>query len=198
MATETVKTQEVTTLMQGDTGNTSTTSSSSYKVEINSLGDNNERIKKYNFYQNKVSIADELNTGIVTSLSHKQKMYQPSSLEVKLQITNNKFNGSLIGNLISLYDNTTLIAKDYFIFSEKKNSSYLMIEAYSADYFLTIDKFCQAFTAKTLVEEIITPCLNTCSSPNFEKFRSIVKYDKEVKEKKEDGEGNKKLSKLLK
>ena len=191
MATETVKTQEVKTLMQGDTGNTSTTSSSSYKVEINSLGDNNERIKKYNFYQNKVSIADELNTGIVTSLSHKQKMYQPSSLEVKLQITNNKFNGSLIGNLISLYDNTTLIAKDYFIFSEKKNSSYLMIEAYSADYFLTIDKFCQAFTAKTLVEEIITPCLNTCSSPNFEKFRSIVKYDKEVKEKKEDGEENK-------
>ena len=53
------------------------------------------------------------------------------------------------------------------------NSSRVVLKAYSLDYFLTIDKFCQAFTAKTLVDDIIKPSLQQSQSKHFDKFREI-------------------------
>ncbi len=183
-------------------GNKPTMNNASYKVEIYSIGDNNNdtntnsnnntktRTKEYSFYQKNPTPSDTLNIGNVLSISHKQKMYEPSSLEIKLQITEKDFKGELIGKLVWLYDYENLIAKDYFIFNEKRSSEYLTLKAYSADYFLTIDKFCQAFTAKTLVEGIISPSLETCSSPYFDMFRTIVKFDKNTSETQSNGNDN--------
>ncbi len=128
------------------------------------------------------------NTGsneVLVSVSLIQKMYKPGCLEVKLQTTVDI--SYFRGKLISLYSypindkdqafdlsNSTKVVSDYYIFNIKKKKEYIILTAYSPDYFLTLDTFCQAFTAKTLVEDIFTSSLINIESENFDKFRTIL------------------------
>lgn len=127
------------------------------------------------------------NKEILVSVSLTQKMYAPSCLEIKLQTTEDLSN--FRGRLISLYtyaidtngedktfnlSKSTKVVSDYYIFNIKKKGGYIILTAYSPDYFLTLDTFCQTFTAKKLVEDIITSSLKNIESENFNNFRTIL------------------------
>jgi hypothetical protein len=143
-----------------------------YSIEIKNFSD---RKAQFTFYQSGELNKSPQDPGELLKFAHDMQMYKPNSLEVELYITKtdvtiNAFNGQLL----TLYDGSTPVAKDYFIFNVRKKGSYVTLTAYSADYFLTLDKFCQAFTAKTLVEGIINPTLAKCSTKNFDNFRKIA------------------------
>ncbi len=138
-----------------------------YKVEIKEF----EIDSKLVFEQK--STADE----ILLNVSLKQQMYKPSCLEIELQVKE-KGISDFKGKLVTLKDrdNNTVYVKDYFITNVRKKGNKVSLTAYSADYFLTIDKFCQAFTGKTLVDGIINLTLEKCVSSNFDKFRKIAAF----------------------
>jgi uncharacterized protein involved in type VI secretion and phage assembly len=138
-----------------------------YKIEIKEF----EIDSKLVFEQK--STADEL----LLNVSLKQQMYKPSCLEVELQVKE-KGISDFKGKLVTLKDkdNNTVYVKDYFITNVRKKGNKVSLTAYSADYFLTIDKFCQAFTGKTLVDGIINLTLEKCVSSNFDKFRKIAAF----------------------
>lgn len=138
-----------------------------YKVEIKEF----EIDSKLVFEQK--STADEL----LLNVSLKQQMYKPSCLEVELQVKE-KGISDFKGKLVTLKDkdNNAVYVKDYFITNVRKKGNKVSLTAYSADYFLTIDKFCQAFTGKTLVDGIINLTLEKCVSSNFDKFRKIAAF----------------------
>jgi hypothetical protein len=148
-----------------------------YKVEIISL----DSLKNNNSENASIVIKQdanaEKNAEVLKSVVHKQNMYKPSSLEIKLSTTRGI--DVFRGNLITLSDdNDNVYAKRYYIKSVRKTPEYVTLTAYSPDYLLTIDKFCQAFTAKTLVGDIITNTITNISSNNFENYRTIVKDEK--------------------
>ena len=143
-----------------------------YSIEIKSF---KERTLQFTFYQSGETEKDSLDPGELLKFAHDMQMYKPNSLEVELYITKTDVTiNALNGQLVTLYEGSTIVAKDYFIFNVRKKGSYVTLKAYSADYFLTLDKFCQAFTAKTLVEDIINPTLAKCSTKNFDNFRKIA------------------------
>lgn len=143
-----------------------------YSIEIKSF---NERTLQFTFYQSGETEKDSLDPGELLKFAHDMQMYKPNSLEVELYITKKDVTiNALNGQLVTLYEGSTIVAKDYFIFNVRKKGSYVTLKAYSADYFLTLDKFCQAFTAKKLVEDIINPTLAKCSTKNFDNFRKIA------------------------
>ena len=143
-----------------------------YNIEIKSF---KERTLQFTFYQSGETEKDSLDPGELLKFAHDMQMYKPNSLEVELYITKTDVTiNALNGQLVTLYEGSTIVAKDYFIFNVRKKGSYVTLKAYSADYFLTLDKFCQAFTAKKLVEDIINPTLAKCSTKNFDNFRKIA------------------------
>ena len=143
-----------------------------YSIEIKSF---KERTLQFTFYQSGETEKDSLDPGELLKFAHDMQMYKPNSLEVELYITKTDVTiNALNGQLVTLYEGSTIVAKDYFIFNVRKKGSYVTLKAYSADYFLTLDKFCQAFTAKKLVEDIINPTLAKCSTKNFDNFRKIA------------------------
>ena len=128
-----------------------------YSIEIKSF---KERTLQFTFYQSGEEHNSTQDPGELLKFVHNQQMYKPNSLEVELYITKTDVTiNALNGQLVTLYEGSTIVAKDYFIFNVRKKGSYVTLKAYSADYFLTLDKFCQAFTAKKLVEDIINPTL---------------------------------------
>ena len=143
-----------------------------YSIEIKSF---KERTLQFTFYQSGEEHNSTQDPGELLKFAHDMQMYKPNSLEVELYITKTDVTiNALNGQLLTLYEGSTIVAKDYFIFNVRKKGSYVTLKAYSADYFLTLDKFCQAFTAKTLVEGIINPTLAKCSTKNFDNFRKIA------------------------
>lgn len=133
------------------------------------------------------TFAQSSNAGeILVSVSLNQEMYKPSCLEIVIQ-TNSSSISDFKDKLVSLYtyvpttgeiilSESNKIVSNYYIFNIKKKGEYITLIAYSPDYFLTLDKFCQAFTAKKMVSEIINPTLRICSNENFEKFRKIASF----------------------
>jgi hypothetical protein len=109
---------------------------------------------------------------VLLNASLSKKMYAPSCLEVEIQTE--KDIESFRKKLITLSNEDTTLAKDYYIFNIKQKKGKVILTAYSIDYFLTIDKFCQAFTAKTLVDGIIKPSLQKSISSHYNKFREIL------------------------
>ena len=143
-----------------------------YNIEIKNF---KEGTLQFTFYQSGETEKKSLDAGELLKFVHNQQMYKPGSLEVELYITKADVTiNALNGQLVTLYEGSTIIAKEYFIFNVRKKGSYVTLKAYSADYFLTLDKFCQAFTAKTLVEGIINPTFAKCSTKNFDNFRKIA------------------------
>ena len=143
-----------------------------YSIEINDFDKENAN---FSFYQSGEENKKSSDSGELLKFVHDMQMYKPNSLEIELYLTNKNVTiSSLNGQLITLYEDSVVVAKDYFIFNVRKKGSYVTLKAYSADYFLTLDKFCQAFTAKKLVEGIINPTLAKCSSNNFVNFRKIA------------------------
>lgn len=138
-----------------------------YKVEIKKVSHDNTTAP-ITFTQ-RISIKQ---SEVLLKASLSKQMYKPGCLEVEIQTE--KSIDDFRNKLITLSDDTTIYAKDYFIFNIKQKNEKIIIKAYSVDYFLTIDKFCQAFTAKTLVDEIVKPSLQNCQSVHFDKFREIV------------------------
>ena len=143
-----------------------------YSIEIKNF---KEGTLQFTFYQSGETVKNSLDAGELLKFVHNQQMYKPNSLEVELYITKTDVTiNALNGQLVTLYEGSTIVAKEYFIFNVRKKGSYVTLKAYSADYFLTLDKFCQAFTAKKLVEDIINPTLAKCSTKNFDNFRKIA------------------------
>ena len=143
-----------------------------YSIEIKDFDKQNAN---FSFYQSGEENKKSSDSGELLKFVHDMQMYKPNSLEIELYLTNKNVTiSSLNGQLITLYEDSVVVAKDYFIFNVRKKGSYVTLKAYSADYFLTLDKFCQAFTAKKLVEGIINPTLAKCSSNNFVNFRKIA------------------------
>ena len=163
--------------------------STKYAVEIMDINKNSITEGERGLCKRNIITQTLTNNGLLVNVHLIQKMYQPSYLEVVLQ-TNAPIS-SYERKLITLYSyssdvtdfdtNENILVKDYYIFNIKQKGEYVTLIAYSADKFLTIDKFSQAFTARTLVGGIIVPSLSNCLSPNFEKFRQIVpqKNDKD-------------------
>lgn len=161
-----------------------------YAVEIKEFNEKTVEEGKRGLCQRNVVTQTMGPNGLLINVSLTQKMFQPSSLEVVIQT--NKTISSFERKLITLYaynsdvtefdTNENRLVNNYYIFNIKQKGEYITLTAYSADKFLTIDKFCQAFTGKTLVEGIIVPSLSNCLSPNFDKFRQIVPQQKETEE----------------
>ena len=112
------------------------------------------------------------NSEVLLSATLNKKMYEYSSLVVEIQTE--KDIESFREKLITFSNDNSILAKDYYIFNIKQKTEKVILTAYSIDYFLTIDKFCQAFTAKTLVDGIIKPTLQKSHSTHFNKFREIL------------------------
>ncbi len=115
--------------------------------------------------------------GVLLNVSLQQQMYKPSCLEVTLHSKKEiaDFKGKLV-TLTDMKSSSTIYANNYFIINVRKKGEEITLRAYSADYFLTIDKYSQAFTAKTLVEGIVNPTLEKTQSRNFEYFRSLASF----------------------
>lgn len=96
---------------------------------------------------------------LITSVSYHKEIYQPGCLEVVIET---KAALSYFSGLVTLKCINDSIASKYYIFEKKKKSGYVTLKAYSVDKFLTIDQFCQAFTGKKLVEEIIATTIDNC------------------------------------
>lgn len=103
---------------------------------------------------------------LITSVSYHKEIYQPGCLEVVIET---KAALSYFSGLVTLKCINDSIASKYYIFEKKKKSGYVTLRAYSVDKFLTIDQFCQAFTGKKLVEEIIATTLKS-SNGNISSF----------------------------
>ena len=109
---------------------------------------------------------------VLLNASLSKKMYEHNCLEVDIQTEKDLEN--FRGKLITLSNDNIILAKDYYIFNIKQKKEKVTLKAYSVDYFLGIDKFCQAFIAKTLVDGIIKPSLQKSQSSHFSKFREIL------------------------
>lgn len=161
-----------------------------YAVEIKGFNENTLEEGKLGLCQRNVVTQTMGSNGLLINVSLTQKMFQPSCLEVVLQTKNSI--SSFERKLITLYaynsdvtdfdTNENTLVQNYYIFNIKQKGEYVTLTAYSADKFLTIDKFCQAFTGKTLVGGMIVPSLSNSLSPNFDKFRQIVPQKKESDE----------------
>lgn len=155
-----------------------------YKVKIQGIDDTqsfvfNQKVEKTQTSSNDSnSSSNEKNSGLLLHMSLDKKMYEPSRLEVVLQVDSSV---DFKKKLITLSDGTKDLTNKYYIFNVKQTGNTVTLIAYSADKFLTKDKFCQAFTGKKMVEDIITKSLEDCSSPSFEQFRKIVTANKNGK-----------------
>ena len=134
-----------------------------------------------------VAIGNKAVSVLLTSIHLHKEMYKPGCLEVTME-TNAEladFNGlvTLSYQSENSSESQYTVADTYYIFEKKKKGRYVTLRAYSVDKFLTIDKFCQAFTGKKLVENILNETLNNYSdASNFNKFCTNIKTQENKKE----------------
>lgn len=154
-----------------------------YKLGINAIS-SDDSITEFNeeFTQgNPVTPKDLKGNILVKDIKFNAQMYSPNSLEVVLSATEiqlEQYNDIRL----SLYKSkTTYVAQNYYVVEKKfkitssgANQREYILKAYSADYFLTIDKFCQAFTGKTFGDGIVVPTLQNSVSKNFNLFRKLA------------------------
>jgi hypothetical protein len=119
--------------------------------------------------------------------SFKAEMYSFNTLEIVV-VANNISLENYADITLSMYkvntddnETTKYIAQNYYVVEKRikvksQTTKEYTLKSHSADYFLTIDKFCQAFTGKTLVDGIINLTLEKCVSSNFDKFRKIAAF----------------------
>jgi hypothetical protein len=120
---------------------------------------------------------------LVKDINFNAQMYAPNSLEVVLSVIGIELE-SYTSIKLSLYklsgDQLDYTAKNYYVVNKRfkeistEGQKEYVLKAYSADYFLTIDKFCQAFTGKTLNDGIIKNTLEKCKSDNLNLFRNLT------------------------
>jgi hypothetical protein len=154
-----------------------------YKLGINAIS-SDDSITAFNeeFTQgNPVTPKDLKGNILVKDIKFNAQMYSPNSLEVVLSATEIQLE-RYDDIRLSLYKSkTTYVAQNYYVVEKKfkitssgANQREYILKAYSADYFLTIDKFCQAFTGKTLKDGIVVPTLQNSVSKNFKLFRTLA------------------------
>lgn len=116
--------------------------------------------EKYQLYgkNKKNRNVDKLNQGlsddllaeyVFTDVYFCKEVYQPGYIEFTIQVKKDlgvDFRGS-----VNLSYNNDIVAKSYYIFEKTTRSEYVTFKAYSADKFLTIDKFNYAHRGKRLV-----------------------------------------------
>ena len=114
------------------------------------------------------TIHTENRTWICTlqDLSYSKAIYKPGELIFKLQITGcsgvnaiySTFKGKKIELTVQADNKSSSIAKEYYIFGiqiEKKgNVYYATFQAYDPFKFLTLDKYCKAYTGKKFIQDI--------------------------------------------
>lgn len=114
------------------------------------------------------TIHTENRTWICTlqDLSYSKAIYKPGELIFKLLITGcsgvnaiySTFKGKKIELTAQADNKSSSIAKDYYIFGiqiEKKgNVYYATFQAYDPFKFLTLDKYCKAYTGKKFIQDI--------------------------------------------
>ena len=105
-------------------------------------------------------------TFTLQNLSYSKAIYKPGELIFKLQITGcsgvnaiySTFKGKKIELTAQADNKSSSIAKDYYIFGiqiEKKgNIYYATFQAYDPFKFLTLDKYCKAYTGKKIIQDI--------------------------------------------
>lgn len=117
-------------------------------------------------------IANKAESFLLTEVSFHKEIYRPGFMEVTIKTGASL---SVFDGMVTLTYNTHSIAKQYYIFEKKKKRGHVMLRAYSVDKFLTIDKFCRAFTAKKLVENIVIDTIVSMQdSPNFKQYYTNV------------------------
>lgn len=122
----------------------------------------------------KVDKADETSIPalLLTSISYHKEVYKPGFLELVIET---EASMSAFSGTVTLEYDKQVVASTYHIFEKRKKNKYVTLRAYSVDKFLTIDKFSQAFTGKTLIDGIVKGTLtkyNTTS--NY--IKSLCEY----------------------
>lgn len=137
-----------------------------YEVTVPDGSGTKKEEKELTLTQGSSSDLPNQKAALITSVSYHKEIYQPGCLEVVIET---KAALSYFSGLVTLKCINDSIASKYYIFEKKKKSGYVTLKAYSVDKFLTIDQFCQAFTGKKLVEEIIATTLKS-SKGNISSF----------------------------
>ena len=89
---------------------------------------------------------------LLTSISYHKEVYKPGFLELVIET---EASMSAFSGTVTLEYDKQVVASTYHIFEKRKKNKYVTLRAYSVDKFLTIDKFSQAFTGKTLIDGIV-------------------------------------------
>lgn len=153
-----------------------------YKLEIQTVGNN--EFKTVLTQGTAVSPLGGNTSLLVKDIRFNAQMYSPNSLEIVVSSIGIDLE-SYTEIKLSLYKTNTdkqiyaaqnyyVVEKKFMVTSESASQKEYTLKAYSADFFLTIDKFCQAFTGKTLINGIISPTLTNCISKNFNLFRTLT------------------------
>ena len=115
---------------------------------------------------------------VLTEVSFHKEIYQPGYVEVVIKTDSplSLFEGwTSLEYIPKEGESPYVIAKNYYIFEKKKKRGYVTLKAYSADRFLTLDKFCQVYTGKTLVAGMIaTTFQNYGDTANFKEYCSAL------------------------
>ncbi len=154
-----------------------------YQLGINATSsDKNKKAFNGQFTQGNPTPLNGVDGSIlVKDIKFNAQMYSPNSLEVVLSVTGVNLEDYNDIRLSLYKSETTYVAQNYYVVEKKfkitssaANQREYTLKAYSADYFLTIDKFCQAFTGKTLKDGIVVPTLQNSVSKNFNLFRTLA------------------------
>jgi len=143
----------------------------SYTLTIHNVPQENNNIElSYNSNDGRSTestiIGNSTWTYTLQSLSYSKAIYKPGELIFKLQITGcsgvnaicSTFKGKKIELTAQADNKSSSIAKEYYIFGiqiEKKgNVYYATFQAYDPFKFLTLDKYCKAYTGKKFIQDI--------------------------------------------
>lgn len=155
----------------------------SYTLVINNIPteDGNNLILGYNTNSENskknfiVKEEEETWTCTLQNLSYSKAIYKPGELQFNLQITGCKHANDIYQTfkeksvtLISKEDDkTNNISKDYYIFGtriqKKSDIFYITVQAFDPFKYLTLDKYCKAYTGKKFILDILW---NTALWPN--------------------------------
>lgn len=143
----------------------------SYTLTIHNVPQENNNIElSYNSNDGRSTestiIGNSTWTYTLQSLNYSKAIYKPGELIFKLQITGcsgvnaicSTFKGKKIELTAQADNKSSSIAKEYYIFGiqiEKKgNVYYATFQAYDPFKFLTLDKYCKAYTGKKFIQDI--------------------------------------------
>lgn len=122
----------------------------------------------------KVDKADEKSIPalLLTSISYHKEVYKPGFLELVIET---EASISAFSGTVTLEYDKQVVASTYHIFEKRKKNKYVTLRAYSVDKFLTIDKFSQAFTGKTLIDGIVKGTLTNYNTTS-KYIKSLCEY----------------------